>query len=492
MKKLLKKWIAACLVVMLFVSPNLYVFASEPAARNLSVFRVDGDDAFLARALGGRGVEPREGQRLSLGNVMQTGQDTQVYMQLDTASIVKQDEFTYLAVSSAGNLLSLSVLRGSALVDVAEMEPGHTLETRIGSTVMSVRGTIFTASIRDNGTAVITMLSGEGAIFIPDETGAIIELPLEAGYVFWTHDLESDEVFEFRPIDLHAMSLFELQETWNYREHLLEIGTITPAMQAQLTGLINNRQIERDNRRHEQLTAFADFHAQEAQVADVTQAAAPTTAFDLSNLVWIVEPTLTHAGIRQCDCGAFHDDDFMIVDSRTGQLTGSEKLGHGLYHPLHVIDHARSLFGHSSANDPFFGSIGMFPLAQAHQRFPLVRNNLIVVENVNSELSDYWMDPFMGSGWALWPDAFLGEFAVMFNGQLVTGFEFNGTGRWWGLGANTIAMRRGAFWGLIDQQGNDATPFVFEHIVPIDNNTAFARIGGRYGILDISATRGMD
>ena len=267
MKNLSKKWFATCLAIVLIVMPYLQVSAEEPAARNLSVFRVDGDEAFLARALGGRGVEPREGQRLNLGNVMQTGLDTQVYMQLDTASIVKQDELTYVAVSASGNLLSLSVLRGSALVDVAEMEPGQRLETRIGSTVMSVRGTLFTVSVREGGASVITMLSGEGSIFIPDETGAVVERSLEAGYVFWAHDLEAVEAFEFRPMDPRDMNLFELQEVLYRSDYLLEIGTITPAMQAQLQGLINQRQQERTTRLEARHTAISDFDT----VASVTQ-----------------------------------------------------------------------------------------------------------------------------------------------------------------------------------------------------------------------------
>ena len=488
MRNISKKWLAACMAVMLLVSPNFYVFASEPAARNLSVFRVDGDDATLARTLHGRATEPREGQRLSPGNVMQTGLDTQVYMQLDTASIVKQDELTYVAVAAAGNLLTLSVLRGGALVEVRYMEPGQTLETRIGSTVMSVRGTIFTASIRENGATVITMLSGEGAVFVPDETGAFVELPLEAGYVFWGHDDEADEAFVLRPIDPQAMSLFELREVQYRSEYLLRIGVITPAMQAQLSGLINNRQTERDNRHQTQLAALADLHTGTGAAAQVDGIVAPAPAFDLSGLVWIVEPTLTHESISHCDCGYFRNENWMLVDPLTGNLTGAPHLGHGPWLPMFVFDREQNRFGHTAIDWGYFNLIGLHPYAQALQRFPDIRNLLMIVENVNSNLGDYWMDPFLGSGWGLWPDAYLGEFAVMYNGRLVTDFVFNDRGRFWSMGTNTIAARRGAFWGLIDQQGNDATSFIFEHIVPIDNNTAFARIGGRYGILDIRAS----
>ena len=67
---------------------------------------------------------------------------------------------------------------------------------------------------------------------VEGEAGAIVEMPLAAGYVFWAHEADVDDAFNIRPLELHAMSLFELQETWNYREFLLEIGTITPAPQA--------------------------------------------------------------------------------------------------------------------------------------------------------------------------------------------------------------------------------------------------------------------
>ena len=282
------KKLTACILTLALVMPSLLTFAQEPTARNLTVMRVEGEDAFLARSLGGRGAVPREGSRLNLGNVMTTGMDTQVYMQLDAASIVKMDEVSEVAVAAAGNLLSLSILRGSALVEVDWQEPGHTLETRLGSTVMSVRGTLFVAAIREGGVPVITMLSGEGAVLVADETGAIAEVPLTAGYVFWAHEADVDEAFNIRPLDLQAMSLFELTETWAYREYLLEIGTITPAMEAQLPQLIGVRQNERDTRRGVQAEALAvvlDNHvpAVQAELPETllqaaTPAAAPTEA----------------------------------------------------------------------------------------------------------------------------------------------------------------------------------------------------------------------
>ena len=162
MKKLLKKCLAVTLAALLLATPGMKLLAGEPAARNIGVFRVDGGDARLARTFGGSTTSPRDGQRLNVGNVMTTGHDTQVYMQLDTDSILKMDEESQVAVGSAGNLLSLSVFYGSALVDAAQQASGQSLETRIGNITTGVRGTLFIAGIRENGAVVVTMLSAKG------------------------------------------------------------------------------------------------------------------------------------------------------------------------------------------------------------------------------------------------------------------------------------------------------------------------------------------
>ena len=258
MKNLFKKSFATVLVLVLLVAPGMSLIASEPAARNISVFRVEGNDARLARTFGGNTTTPRDGQRLSVGNVMTTGHDTQVYMQLDTASIMKMDEESQVAVGSAGNLLSLSVFYGSALVDAARQTSGQSLETRIGNITTGVRGTLFIAGIRENGAVVVTMLSGEGAINVHDGTGRVVEMPLAAGYAFWMDERADAAV---RPLDLDTMSLFELQEAYSRGEYLVQIGTITPEMLERMPQLIETRLSERDAKRAAEAQALAEMIA---------------------------------------------------------------------------------------------------------------------------------------------------------------------------------------------------------------------------------------
>ena len=96
----MRKLIALMTVFVMTANLALPVFAQQPAARNISIHRIDGVNAGLSRGLG-REIEPRAGQRLSEGNVLSTGWDTQVYIALDAGSIVKMDESSRLKIGSS-------------------------------------------------------------------------------------------------------------------------------------------------------------------------------------------------------------------------------------------------------------------------------------------------------------------------------------------------------------------------------------------------------
>ena len=79
----------------------------------------------------------------------------------------------------ADNLLRISVNSGQVMVDVQNQNPEHTLETRIGSTVITVRGTVFVAGVYEAGEAIVTVL--EGSVYVN-------EVPLEAGFTMRVYD----------------------------------------------------------------------------------------------------------------------------------------------------------------------------------------------------------------------------------------------------------------------------------------------------------------
>jgi len=228
-------------------------------------------------------------------------------------------------------------------------------------------------------------------------------------------------------------------------------------------------------------------------------------------LVWRVEPTLEYVSVRLCSCGLFFEgSDWDSIDPVTGLHSGIMHPGHGGPAPEWVYDPVRDLFGHPSYGEGYHSNIGMFPLAEfdssvrglsiTHRDWLLsTTDGLLVVQSVDSSLrttENAWEGE--ENWWNLTTEAFSGRFALMYDRAFVTDFVFDGGQPWWhsftfdGGGVernlNYIPMSRNGYWGMLDRNGNTVLPFIFENFVRIDENTAFARLDGRYGILDLRAT----
>ena len=52
---------------------------------------------------------------------------------------------------------------------------------------------------------------------------------------------------------------------------------------------------------------------------------------------------------------------------------------------------------------------------------------------------------------------------------------------------NAIPVSRDGKWGFINTSGNIIVPFIFDHAVSSDGGTAFVKINGRYGIINVPA-----
>ena len=242
--RMIKK-IMACFITASLVFGGISVHASNPSARNISIFRVDGDNVTLSRG-DARTTTPRDGQRLSSGNILATGLNSSVHIQMDTASILQMSASSQVAVSQTGNNLVLSVQSGAALVEVRDQSSGNTTETRVGNVGLTVRGTMYTMGLRDDYVSIV-MLSGYG-----DVEGE----PLYSGQIMHVFDdfrpgtnLLYYETAYFRLINLGAdtlgvLDLFTLEVMYEHREYLIEVGTLTPEMLAALPELIHGKQIE--------------------------------------------------------------------------------------------------------------------------------------------------------------------------------------------------------------------------------------------------------
>ena len=265
----MRKFTAMALAFLMAASLVMPMFAAEPTARIIHIHSIDGENVSLSRAQG-REIEPRSGQRLGEGNVLATGFDTYVYLQLDADSIMKMDESSRLQVGSARERLTLSIQAGAALVDVALQPPGHSLETRVGNTAAAVRGTTYIMGRGTADTVFIIMLAGSAEVTVQGTDGQVVAVELPQGAMMIVYDVFADDAMEHEIIDqtyeiilqlqLEMMGLFEIQEIYNRRDDLLESGVITQEQHDRLPELIAIRQAERDAHREALMEALADLH----------------------------------------------------------------------------------------------------------------------------------------------------------------------------------------------------------------------------------------
>jgi len=110
---------------------------------------------------------------------------------------------------------------------------------------------------------------------------------------------------------------------------------------------------------------------------------------------------------------------------------------------------------------------------------------LIAVQSVDSSMRrinpDYWNNP---DGWHLSAEAYSGRFALMYNREFITDFRFDAVNPHQ-FGLNLISVRQGGKWGVIGTEGSTVLPFVFDNLILIDENSAFAKYNGSYGIIGI-------
>ena len=235
--------------------------------------------------------------------------------------------------------------------------------------------------------------------------------------------------------------------------------------------------------------ALEESNTAEENTALIEIEAEHTVSSENNGLVWLVEPTLDYDFIYHCCFFSTANHGGEFIDSTTGLITEWPQdlaFGHG---PIQgwVYDPSVSLFGLGGVGD--YSGIMMLSIEEWTAIFAPFneQHGLMPVQLVDSSMRNITE---LGSEY-LSDDAYSGRYAVMLNGTFLTDFIFDG-GSMPGLGNeilhNTIPMHIGNTWGFVDNYGNIVIPLLFEHIVRIDDDSAFARYNGRYGIISIPQT----
>jgi hypothetical protein len=257
--------------------------------------------------------------------------------------------------------------------------------------------------------------------------------------------------------------------------------------------------------------------ATEAPVTVATEAEIPVTTApapepreitflpETGDIMWIVPPTFDYESIILCVCNVFrvaeltYDEEFPewgefwemgdIINEVTGQIDRPYDNGHGGGFIRYLYDPALKLFGYHMA-DAGHSEIELFPIDDVPELFG-GNMNIIVVYSVDTtqvtvEEHDWGID------YLLPKEAYHGEIALAFGGEFITDFIFDdlGQGRFfdrdWENQINLQSMSKNGKFGVMNEKGEEVVPFIFEDVLTICEDTAFAKWNGKYGIISIT------
>ena len=178
--------------------------------------------------------------------------------------------------------------------------------------------------------------------------------------------------------------------------------------------------------------------------------------------------------------------EFKLLDEKTGETTGEEHLGHGNGLVFIVYDNEQKRWG--LLDSPGLSILNLFPantkLPQKEGLFPVesitVLENGILSPEDNCEYLTLADDGESGPSKGKYRPN--NKYAYAAGGRLITDFIFDGVVDHERF-LSTPAVMQGGKWGFIDQTGKLIIPFEFDDAVSIDNERAFVKQNGKWGII---------
>ena len=219
---------------------------------------------------------------------------------------------------------------------------------------------------------------------------------------------------------------------------------------------------------------------------------------DENGFAWRVAPELEYDKIYSC--GGFFSNERHSgdgIDTKTGLTIEYTHQGHGGGPRYLFYDEKRNLFGFytSQEDGEFFDMLSaddfMLDGSSTALNYAQRLNAFLKIDSdkVKKSTNEWDMDIYDLS------DANISKkYAIAYGITFVSDFIYDYIDVWEEgdfsnyYANNIIAMIFDGKWGILDKGGEVAVPFSFEDILLIDEETAFAKINGKYGILDVNAT----
>lgn len=211
-----------------------------------------------------------------------------------------------------------------------------------------------------------------------------------------------------------------------------------------------------------------------------------------NDLVWVLEPVYDEVRYR---AGAFYYSG-LIFDTYTGEFfpdngTWDRPFGGSGFHEW-LYDEDKELYGHYGRDyDDDYKMYSLNDFMEYWERFPNedLGNRLNVFRKIDSEKVKIEVDE---SGWTTCDlsEAYTGKYALAYGTTFITDFIYDYSPYWYNKNdrKNAVAVQFHNKWGIIDKNGNVLTPFIFDELTFIDDDTAFAKYENKYGILNVAQT----
>ena len=217
---------------------------------------------------------------------------------------------------------------------------------------------------------------------------------------------------------------------------------------------------------------------------------------DPNDFVWRVAPELEYEKIYYCGCGFYGTEPHSGygIDTKTGLIGDNEHYGHGGGPIYYLYDENKDLYGYYGYDEggEFFEMLtaGDFAI-----NFPWGIQRLNAYQKIDSDKVKKIEEEGQIVSYDISAALISEKYAVAFGTTFVTEFIYDYFDRDEYIYVvfetpNIIAMQLDGKWGILDKDGKTAVPFSFEEILLIDDETAFAKINGKYGIIDVKKTAG--
>jgi hypothetical protein len=208
------------------------------------------------------------------------------------------------------------------------------------------------------------------------------------------------------------------------------------------------------------------------------------TYTDENGFAWRVLPEFEYEQITFCiECGSVFGTGHsgVAIDPVTCQIIAPWRTGHGIDWTDYLYDEIKNLYGYYD-----HGECGEYFDMYTSDMFPY--EGIIAFQKIDS---DKVTEEEGADGWGPhYSIAKLSDkYAIAYDTKFVSDFIYDVDDIYGYCFAfrvkDIIAVQLDNYWGVIDKDGNTAVPFKFDHIFLIDEESAFAKYDGKYGILDV-------